>query len=68
MDFEHEVWGDWCVETYGPLDLEENMRANVHDCPEGFIWSCCRARGANNPGCRRGPHQAREISIKRVRV
>ncbi|EOD46091.1 hypothetical protein UCRNP2_7206 [Neofusicoccum parvum UCRNP2] len=65
VDFHHEVWMDWCESTCGPLNCEENMRANLREFPEGFVWSCCAARG-DALGCRRGPHQAREVSIKRA--
>ncbi|EKG11327.1 hypothetical protein MPH_11592 [Macrophomina phaseolina MS6] len=67
VDFHHEVWADWCESSYGPLNCEENMRSNLHEVPEGFVWSCCGGRG-DAGGCRRGPHQAREVSIKRVRI
>ncbi|KAL1637581.1 hypothetical protein SLS58_009254 [Diplodia intermedia] len=67
VDYDHEIWSDWCDRTFGPLDSEENMRSNFHANPEGFVWTCCGARGDSN-GCRRGPHQQREASIKRMRV
>lgn len=67
VDFNHEVWADWCESTFGPLNCEENMRSNLHEVPEGFVWSCCGGRGDAH-GCRKGPHQAREVSIKRVRI
>jgi hypothetical protein len=51
-DDEGDFWADHDEDCHGRIeDLREEF-------PEGFIWSCCNARGGESDGCEIGHHQS----------
>ncbi|KAK8192827.1 hypothetical protein HDK77DRAFT_176768 [Phyllosticta capitalensis] len=62
-EIEQELWDEHCEDAFGLVDRERNRREH----PNGWVWSGCGCRG-DSPACRRGPHTARDVSCKKLRV
>ena len=47
---------------HGPIDSDENQETS----PEGFVWSCCGARGPYAAGCGAAAGAAGRASLEQL--
>lgn len=53
VDESEDFWADH--------DSDPDTEFNRDEFPEGFKWDCCEQKGdSEEPGCKRGPHQAED--------